>query len=160
MSFAHASFTEHEQMLYYFYQCDDDISTEEMVDFLLEVKRELSYKGLDIPSLSLIFMMVKESFFDREIKTLDHNWKPFLDLLDQRESIIFRVSINDFQKYDWQSTFSGCQFVGAGLCYFIPDPKAALIAEILIHRGLINLQEEPVLMKKVQSNSRNILIFN
>lgn len=148
MPFAHGTFTEHYQLLHYFYHSDDYTTPDEMVDFLLKIKQKLSHKGLYIPQLSLTFSMLREHLLDYEIEILEENWNPFLEFLDEKEDLFSRIASSDL---DRQLAFTGSQFVGASLCYFIPHPEAPLVGRILIEGGLISRIEEEIPTKRVKN---------
>ncbi len=138
-------FTEHDQLFQYFQNYTEETSPDEMIDFLLNIKDQLSHQGLEIPRLSMIFIKLKESLICYGISLPDENWNEFLQVLDQKEtgfSLAGLKKIGSKHKESWKLIWGGCQLLAGALCYLIPHPGAHVAGGILIAGGLTCVGEE------------------
>ncbi len=126
-------------LLEYFYNCDQETSPEEMVDFLLRIKESLLYRDLAIPELTTLFDILRSNLWYKGVLLPDEDWSTFLSLLYQKENRCFLIRYDDV---NWLLAWSGSQFVAGGLCYLIPEQLAEVIGDYLVTNSITCLQND------------------
>lgn len=140
-------FNEHELLQNYFRTPDDSLQIEEMIEFIVSIKKQLISKHIEVPKLSSLFDSVKDHFFDNDSTCAIEEWKVFIEMLDEKELGIThigfkKISHNSEKKISWKLVWAGCQLLAGGLCTVIPHPVAHLIAGSLILGGIASLEAE------------------